>query len=312
MSRRNLLVLASLFAVLSVTVEAFSGAPEMKSFVPRETPDGWVSKGDPQVLTKDTLFEHIDGQADLFLQYGFQQSVFTTYRKDNSSKGKIELDIYDMGNVLEAFGVFSRFRQGDRPAGIGLDSYVEGHYALFYKGKYFVVIQAGGSTPSGLEQLARTIGAKITDSSPAPKEIGYFPNTGLKRGSIEYYPQGLMGRQFLKRGFRATYLVPDKSGGKPEARAEGPDSSLFLAIFDNTEEAEGALKTFKEDLAKKGSAAVAVGTAPGFDSVKGADPYQGKLIMVHKGQYLAGAAGFEEDKTAEDLVAELLKHVPGI
>ena len=226
MRMRNWLILVYLLVCLPIPGVVFPGGSNVESLVPRETSDGWVAWGAPEVFTKETLFEHINGQADLFLQYGFERSIFTVYRNKNASQEKIDLDIYDMGDPLQAFGIFSRFRQDDHPAGIGLDSYLEDRYALFYKGKYFVVLQATESTPSSLKQLARMIESRITDVSLPPKEIGYFPKSGLKPGSIEYYPQGLMGHQFLKRGFKATYLVPDKTEARPEAEAEGPGLQL--------------------------------------------------------------------------------------
>jgi hypothetical protein len=278
----------------------------MESLVPKETPDGWVAGSDPQVFSKETLFEHINGQADLFLQYGFEKSVFAVYENKTAGQGTIDLDIYDMGDALHAFGVFSRFRQEDHPAGIGLESYLEDRYAFFYKGKYFVVLQATESTPASLKQLAHLIESRITDASLPPKEIGYFPKSGLKTGSIEYYPQGLMGHQFLKRGFKAIYLMPDS---KPEAAAEGPDASLFLAIFDNSDEAEKALKIFEEDLSKKGGTPEAIRTPRGLEAMKGADVYQGKLIIARKGRYIVGTAGFERDKDAESLLTECIERI---
>lgn len=309
MTRRKWLILIWLLGCLSVPGVIFSGTSDMRSLVPRETPDGWVPRGTPQVFTKKTLFEHIDGQADLFLQYGFERSIFTVFQKRSTSEQRIDLDIYDMGDAVQAFGIFSRFRRGDRSAGIGLDSYLADRYALFYKGKYFIVIQAAESSPSTLKQLAKIIESRITDSSLPPKEIGYFPKRGLKPGSIEYYPQGLMGRQFLKRGFKATYLAPGKTEAKPEAGAERLDSNLFIASFENPKEAEGALKNFKEVLSKRGSARLEIGTQSGFETMEGEDAYQGKLIIVRKGSYLAGAAGFAEEKDAESLLDELIKKI---
>lgn len=140
MTRPGRLLLVCLFVCLSVPGYVFSETSGMKSLVPETAPEGWVATETPEVFTKKTLFEHIDGQADLFLQYGFERSIFTSYQKRDSSDERIDLDIYDMGNVTHAFGIFSRFRQGDRLAGIGLDSYLEDDYALFYRGKYFVIL----------------------------------------------------------------------------------------------------------------------------------------------------------------------------
>ncbi|MBM4328366.1 MAG: hypothetical protein FJ118_14525 [Deltaproteobacteria bacterium] len=301
MRRRNWMVLIYLFVCFLVPRHVFTQTSNMEPLVPKETPDGWIARGAPQTFTKETLFEHINGQADLFLQYGFEGSIFAVYGNNKSSQEKIDLDIYDMGAVVQAFGVFSRFRQDDRPGGIGLDSYLDDRYAFFYKGKYFVALQATESSSDGIKQIARTVESRIVDSSPPPKEIGYFPKRGLKPGSIEYYPQGLMGRQFLKRGFKATYVKPDKT----EAAAEGPDSNLFIAVFPNPEEAESAFRSFKEVLIKKGSAHAPLSPQTGFEPARGEDAYQGKLIIAHKGPYLIGAAGFEKEKDAESLLAEL-------
>lgn len=309
MSAQSRLILLYLFVCLAFPGTVLAGASDMKSLVPAKSPDGWSLKGTPQAFTKKTLFEHINGQADLFLQYGFKESIFAVYQGKNSAEEKIDLDIYDMGGPVQAYGIFSRFRQEGHPAGIGLASYLEDDYGLFYKGKYFVVIQASGSTSPNLKQLAEMIESRISDNSPAPKEIGYFPETGLKPDSIEYYPQGLMGRQFLKRGFKGTYELADKGKPKRESSPGRADSTLFLAIFDNPEEAERALKLFREDVSKRGGGSAQNNTQTGFDAVKGADAYQGEVIIVQKGRYLAGAAGFPQEKEADKLLTEFVKRI---
>ena len=309
MMRRNWLIIMWVFVSLAVTGETFAGASGMESWVPKESPAGWVLRDAPQSFGKETLFEHINGQADLFFQYGFERSIFAVYEKKGLQEEKIDLDIYDMGDAVQAFGVFSRFRQEDHQADIGLDSSMDDGYVFFYKGRYFVMLQGAESDSAGLQQLARMVDSRISDNSPDPKELGYFPKNGLKRGTIEYYPKGLMGRQFLKRGFKATYMVPGTSDTRTEAGHEPPDCTLFLAIFDNAEEAEGALKKFNEVLAKGGGAQSAIQAQPGFDTLQGEDSYQGKIILVHKGSYLAGAAGFPREPEARRLLEELIKHV---
>ena len=309
MRKCTLLILIFSFGCLSLSGIVFSGTYCMESLVPRETPDGWTLRSAPQTFDKETLFNHINGQADLFLQYGFQRSIFAGYKHKNGSKGRIDLDIYDMDNVVQAFGIFSRFRQDNRSAGIGLDSNQKDRHILFYKGKYFVVVRATESIPSDLKQIAKIVETRIIHGSHPPKELGYFPKKGLKPGSIEYYPQGLLGRQFLKRGFKATYSVPDTNGPKHDAEAQGPDSNLFLAIFKNPEEAVKAQQSFKELLAENGSVRQLTQAQSGLETVKGEDKYQGKLIIVLKGRYLVGATGFAQEKDAESLLAGLIASI---
>ena len=217
------------------------GAAPLESLIPRrDIPKEWTLIHGPQTYNQKTLFGHIDGQAELFLKYGFQKSVFAIYQNKKSREDQIEVDIYDLGNVVQAFGIFSRFRNEDRPGGFGLDSFLDDHSAFFYKGKYFVMVYAAESNPDLLRQFSKLISLKISDPSPPPQEISYFPKNGLKPGSIQYFPEGLLGHQFLKRGFQGTYMDGEK------------EFHLFLATFKDSQEAMNALKVYKDDLSKKG------------------------------------------------------------
>lgn len=275
-------------------------AAPLESLVPqKDIPEGWTLIDGPRTYNKKTLFEHIDGQAELFLKYRFQKSVFAIYQSREKPDHQIELDIYDMGNVLHAFGVFSRFRNEDRPMGIGLDSFLEGGSALFYKGKYFVMIYGTEPNPSFLKEWAMKVSSGIPDHSPPPEEIGYFPKRGLKPGSIQYFPEGLLGHQFLKRGFQGTYI----------SEAEGKEYHLFLAIFKNSQEAINVLKIYKDHLSKKGRIDSGSPHPFGLSGFKGKDPYQGKLFVLQKGHYLLGIVGFEKEKEAENRLIEFAKNV---
>jgi hypothetical protein len=296
-----LFILAGIF----VWLEASLWAVSLESLVPKkDLLNEWIMIHGPQPYTKKTLFEHINGQAELYLKYGFQKSVFAIYQNGKNQKDQIELDIYDMGNVLQAFGIFSRFRNEDRPGGFGLDSYLDDHSALFYQGRYFVMFYATEANPDFLRQFSKLVSLKISDPSPPPKEIGYFPKNGLKPGSIQYFPEGLLGHQFLKRGFQGTYI--EKTEDK---EPKDKEFKLFLAILRDSQEAMSAMKVYKENLSKKGK--VSSGSVIEFktSTLRGEDPYQGKVFVLQKGVYLLGVVGFEKEEEGESLLAEFVKNV---
>jgi hypothetical protein len=275
-------------------------ATPLESLIPKKgLPDGWTIIHGPQTYNQKSLFDHVNGQAELFLKYGFEKSVFAIYQNKKDPKDQIEMDIYDMGNAVQAFGVFSRFRNEDRPGGFGLDSFLDDHSALFYKGKYFVMSYATASNPDLLRQFSSLISSKITDSSPPPKEISYFPKNGLKPGSIQYFSEGLLGHQFLKRGFQGAYVE----------NAEGKEHKLFLAIFKDSQDAVGGLKAYKDDLSKKGKISSINLVEFGTGAFRGEDPYQGNVIVLQKGSYLLGVTGFKKEKDAENSLAQFMKNI---
>jgi hypothetical protein len=307
--RREGLILLSFLMALFASQDVLSETPGLESLLPKVAPSGWTFKDPPETFTKETLFEHINGQADLFLHYGFEKSIFVIYQNENSSDDRIEVDIYDMGNPLQAFGVFSRFRQEGSAASIGLDSSLGDRHAVFYKGRYFVVLQAVETNASSLKRLATDIESRILDNTGPPKEIEYFPKNGLKPGSIEYFPDGLLGHQFLKRGFKASYIEKDENKTNTKTVSEDQEFHLFLSIFDNSKEAMDAMRVFRENLSRKGRVMEGISAEFGPEALTGIDPYQGKIIVAQKGPYLVGAVGFEQDMDGEQRLAELINVV---
>lgn len=271
------------------------GATPLPSLLPeRDLPEGWTRMGRPKIYTQKTLFHRVNGQAELFFKYGFQRSVSGIYQNRKNPQLQIEADIYEMGSVLQAFGIYSRFRSEDRPGGIGLDSYFDDQSAYFYKGRYFIILIATVPDLFSLKQLATSISTKITDASPPPREIRFFPAEGLKPGSIQYFPEGLLGRKYLGRGFQATYMENFSDGER--------EMKLFIALFKNSNEAGNALRHYREELVKRGKV---YPSTP--DTLKGEDFYQGQVLAVQKRSYLLGAIGFREK--GDRLLATLIKNI---
>lgn len=296
---------ATIVFLLLLTWSSLSeGATSLQSFVPqRNLPNGWGLVDGPQVYTKKTLFERINGQAELFFKYGFQKSVFAVYQNQKDKENQVELDIYDMGSVLHAFGIFSRFRNGDRPGRVGLDSYFEDQSGFFYKGKYFVMLFGTESNPDLLRDWSLLISKKIPDHSPPPREIGFFPKEGLNPGSIQYFSEGVWGRKFLGRGFQAAYRGngPVDTAGQRKDRAKEP--KLLIAVFKNSQEAANALRQYRDDLARNGKIYQFKA-----ETLRGENDHQGEILVIQRKFYLLGASGFNGQE-ASTLLGKLTQNL---
>ncbi|MBM4278521.1 MAG: hypothetical protein FJ130_11685 [Deltaproteobacteria bacterium] len=283
-----------IFLLLLTWGSLSEGATSLQSLVPqRNLPEGWSLVDGPKTYTKKTLFERINGQAGLFFKYGFQKSVFAIYQNQKDKENQIEMDIYDMGSVLHAFGIFSRFRNGERGGGVGLESFIEGQSGIFYQEKYFIMLYGTEPNPDLLKRWSLLISKTIPNSLPPPREIGFFPREGLNPGSVQYFPDGLLGRKFLGRGFQGTYQGKD---GTQEPK-------LFVAIFKNSQEAANALKQYRDDLTKNGK-------IHQFESntLWGHEDHRREVHLVRKEAYLLGAIGFGKEGTRARM-DELIKNV---
>ena len=65
---------------------------------------GWALEGPIKKYTGEDLFEYINGEAELYLQFGFKILTTGLYLKEGDDKRGITVDVYEMGSDLEAFG----------------------------------------------------------------------------------------------------------------------------------------------------------------------------------------------------------------
>jgi hypothetical protein len=129
----------------------------------------FIASEEAIVFEKDKLYQHINGAADIYLEYGFESVLNQQYSDDQST---IVLDIYRMSDSEAAFGIYSLFRDPNKPAlNIGDDG-VEFEYQIsFWQEKYYVVLMGydnSADTKKMLFKIAHTVSDKL-GSSTGPK-----------------------------------------------------------------------------------------------------------------------------------------------
>ena len=200
---------------------------------------------------------------------------------------------------------------------IGSDSFLDDRSAFFCQDRYFLMLYASEPDHSSLRQLARTISLKLPAASPPPKEIGFFPPQGLKPGSIRYFSEGLLGHQFLGRGFVGTYVergegemrINETEKDGKEKEEQGGEVEAFLALFQDPYGAQRALLAYHHSLTRQGSVATKPPTGAGPRVLEGQDRYRGNLLAISKGRFLLGAVGFRSRDFAKGLLDELARRV---
>lgn len=140
-----------------------------------------------QVYTPQTLYNYIDGGAELYLSYNFRQMVNRVYSRPGQPD--LQVDLFDMGTSREAFGVFSHSREAvDTAFGQG-SQYVPG-LLLFWKDRYYISILASPETDesrAAMHRIAATIDQRILSTGPLPDILEMLPGDSLVHGSIRYF-----------------------------------------------------------------------------------------------------------------------------
>lgn len=232
--------------------------------------DGWKLVEPVTRYTRDTLFEYIDGGAEAFLQFDFQDLTSATY-----VKGKVEAiaDLYHHRDATRAFGIYSQERRPGSPKMPGpLEGIASPDHLEFVAGAYYVKLALpGGGNGSVLPKLAEKIAAKLPGPRGLPRVLSAFPEDGKLARSEKLMARAFLGHAFLRDGTAVPYQLDGVRFRlfAVEAR-DGPDARAMVAAF------RQVAKLPKAEVPAAGSATLR-------------DPLNGEVLLSWGGRWLWGA-----------------------
>jgi len=208
---------------------------------------GWKWDGKELKYDSRTLFKYIDGAAELYLAYGFEN--LTVRRFEKSNQPPLIIELYDMGSSEGAYGVFS-YEQQDEETGIGQGSEFGGGLLRFWKGNYFVSIYAegeGAEVESGILKMGRAAADSISTQGPEPKLVGFIPGKdfGLVDKSIRYLKSHvLLNQRFFISHQNILNLNPKTEAILAQYLRDKQKTQLLLIRYPNLKEAGDAYQNF--------------------------------------------------------------------
>ena len=198
-------------AVFAGPTNAQGNANPAKSLI--AIPKGMRAQTPPELFNPDTLFEKINGQAELYLSAGFLGLKSQSFEKVDNSDLWVDLLVYDMGNVPNAFAVYSmQRRDGGVPVKLGQFAYRAENALFFVHGPYYVEIIASMAKEEASEMMQSIAETFIRENHVEAKpiaELSLFPRFNLIENSISMIPSNAFGYEGLNRVFTARYRLGD-------------------------------------------------------------------------------------------------------
>ena len=125
--------------------------------------EGWELDGEPLVFVGDTLFELINGGAELYHRHGFVQALSAQY-VDGEGR-TIALEVFEMGDPEGAASVFADKAGGSGEAvELGDEARLESYYLNLRSGRYLATLTGYTSdeqTTAGILALAEAVAAEL-------------------------------------------------------------------------------------------------------------------------------------------------------
>jgi len=180
-------------------------------------PDLWADSA-PERFSQETLFDIINGDADLYLKAGFVALEAQRVLLDNDSRQSMDLFAYQMNRHRSAFAVFSVRRGREAvPESLTRFAYRYRNGLFFVHGPFYIEIIAAEETNLVVDAMHRLAAAFIeahpVEVLPIP-ELERFPSENRIPGSIVLYPAGGFGFDAFDNLYTARYQV---KGGEATA-----------------------------------------------------------------------------------------------
>lgn len=270
--RKPTLGLLLLIAALTACSSQESGFPEVA---------GWTQPGEVLTYDSDTLWEYINGAAELFVAYGVQSCRTTDLTSGDLT---VTVDLYDMGTPLNAYGVFEREASGESIQLTGaIAAMVSPPYqALLLKGSTYAKVNAyeGELTMTAGQELLEALAASLPGQTSLPSELQLLPTEGKIAGTEAYQAEAFLGLTELTDCLFADYAGEGEESWQGFIILPEAASSVWEALAGEWEsvEHEGTTVLFRE-VPYRGLVGV-MRTGEGVFGVSGAADQEGLLARL--------------------------------
>ena len=216
MERRGSLALTAVIVALAAAACSPAGRPPLKPTPGDVVPErigrtGWVRAAELEHFAGDSLFEYINGAAEMYHKYDFVEVTVAEYVKDEST---ITADLYLFEGPDRAFGMYTTLRP-DEPdtASLGVESFIFGSNLVLVKGSHLVNVYTYDDF-EGAVQAVRSVATALEGWLPGtmerPRMFGLFPERGRVAFTEKIFAEGFLGRGFLTEVYTVEYAVGDE------------------------------------------------------------------------------------------------------
>jgi len=233
-------------------------ALNQEKFSATQLPDQFMSYHvtDRLSYTSKNLFDYIDGGAELYLSYGLVGMTGCKYNGD--SLPQVNVEIYEMIDSKNAFGVYTQSRDKEESDyGQGSQSFPD--FILFWKNKYFVIVNTQEITPESrkaIQYLAKLVDESIPETGDKPDIINLLPKKELAPAGFLYFHHYIWLNAYI---FIADYNIINLDEQTNAVLAKYGDadarSYLLLVEYPDQEKAIAAYKQLKDKFAPESTPA---------------------------------------------------------
>ena len=201
---------------------------------------GWSMADEVRTYDRDTLFDFMNGAADLYFTFGFDLLAVGEYVHADGAQLRIE--VYRTATDADAYGLFTYNAYGE-PIELGVEGRLaSGDGLSFWQRRTFVQMLGRDSVDDGaLRAFAEAVASALPAGGKRPALVDALPADGLQPSSARFFREQMALDNFLWLGPENVLgLGPDVEGVLAEYQLAGQNATLVLVSFADEKRAQTA------------------------------------------------------------------------
>jgi hypothetical protein len=226
--------------VVEPTIESTT-SPMADVFPGEGVVPGWALDGELEVYDSETIFALVNGQADFFLAYGFEQVAVQRYK--NAEDVLLDVHIWQVTAPEGAYGLFTASIAGE-PADIGNEGDTDpGRRLVFWQDRYTVQLFSRKDIPDAeLRAFAESVSAALPTGGERPALVDRLPAEGMiPRSIIFFYEELSIQNDIWLGGENVLGLSRETDGVVARYELDGTVVRLMLIEYPDADAASAAL-----------------------------------------------------------------------
>ena len=217
--------------------------PPLDSYFPASNTIGAYTTPDaPRIFVHSNLTDFVDGQADAYFAYNFQQVAVQSYV--NTQNLVLHVEIWQFADPADAYGVYTTARSVIT-AGIGNDgSTTLERRIAFWQNRYYVHVSCESKLPQvDLEAFATYVAKALPTGGDRPALLQRLPKDGLVNNETVFFHEEItIQNEIFLGGTNRLGLSPKTSGLLAHYTLAGQDASLLLFEYPDAKAAAAGLQ----------------------------------------------------------------------
>jgi hypothetical protein len=194
---------------------------------------GWAIAGETMVFDRENIYDLVNGQADAFFVYGFEQVAVQNY--ENAEGVMLGVEVWRLATVADAYGLFTVSTSGS-PVAIANANDGDadpGQRLAFWQDRYYVYVRARQEVPDAdLRGFAEAVSAALPSGGEPPALMGRLPADGLvERGAVFFHEEISIQDALWLGGENVLGLGPETDGVLARYEAGGGVARLLLVQY---------------------------------------------------------------------------------